>query len=236
MKLDLLASVTVSLAVHAGAAVMVGGWLEKMPPGAPAASPGIEEVIIEFSGGDEVAAEDSSTMEIIIEPQVQDRPQVATAPQEKAVEAPPAPTVMEAPSTIGPAQEASTLNKVAEIAPTRDTPKIIAGNPALKTRGSAPRSTSGGGTTEAEYHARASLVYPMSALRDRAAGRVVLSVELNENGKAVSFSVKVSSGRSDLDDAAMACARRSTYKPYRVDGVAQSRRVDAPFEFKAPRQ
>ena len=55
MKIDLLASITVSIAVHVGAAVVVGGWLEKMPPGTPASAPGIEEVAHPVSHSQEPA-------------------------------------------------------------------------------------------------------------------------------------------------------------------------------------
>lgn len=232
MKIDLLASITVSIAVHVGAAVVVGGWLEKMPPGAPASTPGIEEVIIEFSAGDETAVDDST----VTAAPAQEQPQIATAPPEKSEEAPPAPAIVEAPKTVGAAQEAIGLPKTAEVAPLRDTPKKQAGNPAIKSRGIASRTSSGGGTATAEYRARASLSYPASALRDRAQGRVVLLVDVDENGRAASVTLKESSGRADLDHAAMNCARQSTYEPYRSSGVAQFSRVEAPFEFKAPRQ
>ena len=76
MKLDLFASITVSLAVHVGAAVVVGGWLERMPAGAPASVPGIEEVILEFSDGVETA-DNASTATAAPS---QDQPQIASAP------------------------------------------------------------------------------------------------------------------------------------------------------------
>lgn len=228
MKLDLLASITVSLAVHVGAAAVVGGWLERMPAGAPASVPGIEEVILEISGGDEAAVDDSSATQV----PAQEQPQIATSPPAKPEEAPPAPTVMEAPKAIGPLQEATTTAKVVDQSTTLESPKKSPGNPVLKSRGSTSRSSSGGGTTSAEYRSRASLSYPASALRARAGGRVVLSVELDENGKARSVMVKISSGRSDLDAAAVSCARQSTYEPYRINGIAQSSRVEAPFNFE----
>ncbi len=232
MKIDLLASITVSIAVHVGAAVVVGGWLEKMPPGTPASAPGIEEVIIEFSAGDETAVDDST----VTAAPAQEQAQIATAPPEKSEEAPPAPAIVEAPKTVGAAQEATALPKVAEVTPIRDTAKKQAGNPAIKSRGIASRNSSGGGTTTAEYRARASLSYPASALRDRAQGRVVLLVDVDEKGRAASVTLKESSGRADLDHAAMNCARQSTYEPHRSNGVPQISRVEAPFEFKAPRQ
>ncbi len=232
MKLDLLASITVSLAVHVGAAVVVGGWLSQMPAGALAATLGIEEVIVEISGEDKIAVNDSNATAA----PAPEQPQIEAAPPEKSEEAPPAPMVMETPRTIGPAQEARTVAKDVKVNAPRDTPKNNAGNPVLKSGSASSRTSSGGGSTSAEYRARASLSYPASALRAQAGGRVVLSVELNENGRAVSVTVKVSSGRSDLDAAAVACARQSIYEPYRINGVAQSSRVEAPFEFKAPLQ
>ena len=166
MKLDLFASITVSLAVHVGAAVVVGGWLERMPAGAPASVPGIEEVILEFSGGDETADNVSTATAA----PSQDQPQIASAPPEKSDDALSAPILAEAPREIGPPQKATTPAKVIEQTPIRDTSKKQPGNPALKSRGTSSQTSSGGGSTSAEYRSRASLSYPASALRVKRAG------------------------------------------------------------------
>ncbi len=236
MKLDLLASITVSVAVHAGAVVMVSGWLEQMPPGVPASVPGIEEVVIEITAG-EITAVDDSTATTAPAPDLpqEEQPQITSAPPIKTIDAPPAPTVIETPREIAPPQVVATATKIVEQAPIREKPKKQVGNPTIKSQSTESKITSGGGTTSAKYRSRASLTYPSSALRQRAGGRVVLSVDLDENGKAISVSVIVSSGRADLDAAATACARQSTYEPYRNNGIAQSSRVEAPFEFKLPR-
>ncbi|MEI6535913.1 MAG: energy transducer TonB, partial [Verrucomicrobiaceae bacterium] len=104
----------------------------------------------------------------------------------------------------------------------------------------APAQLGGGGVAEnvssVRYRERASLSYPVSALRQKIGGTVVLLVEIDTTGHATSVTVRQSSGQPDLNAAAIRCARQSTYEPYRVNGIARPCRVEAPFEFKAPRQ
>jgi protein TonB len=231
MKLDLVASIAVSLAVHAGAAVMVGGWLSNLPAGAPIEVPGLEEVTFEMVGGEETPAEEAKVSAEPAEPVTEVR--IAAAPPVEKEDAPPAPKLEEQPRAIGPVQEAATVVKTSVETPAREPVRKPAGNLAVKQRGSTPRGFAGG-TSIANYRSRASLSYPASAMRERVGGRVVLLVSVDENGRATDVSVKQSSGRADLDAAAMACARQSSYEPYRANGVPQTSRVEAPFEFKVP--
>ena len=49
--------------------------------------------------------------------------------------------------------------------------------------------------------------YPRSALRDGASGMTLLNIRVGDDGYTESVSIRRSSGRVDLDRAALACAR-----------------------------
>jgi TonB family protein len=49
--------------------------------------------------------------------------------------------------------------------------------------------------------------YPRSALRDGASGTTVLNIRVGDDGYTETVSIRRSSGRADLDRAALACAR-----------------------------
>ena len=49
--------------------------------------------------------------------------------------------------------------------------------------------------------------YPRSALRDGASGMTLLNIRVGDDGYTESVSIRSSSGRADLDRAALACAR-----------------------------
>ena len=49
--------------------------------------------------------------------------------------------------------------------------------------------------------------YPRSALRDGASGMTLLNIRVSDDGRTESVSIRRSSGRADLDRAALTCAR-----------------------------
>jgi TonB family protein len=230
MKSHLLAGISLSAAVHAGAVVLIGAWLSRQTTGLPHESQVIAEVVFSLETGTETIAQEVLTSEERkLEPETE--PQLPAQPPMEAEETSPAPVIAEAPRAIGPPEPAAPPNKFVQQIPAAGSSKSQSGHRSAGSPAGAPRGLVRGAMA-ANYRMRASLSYPSSALRDRAGGRVVLSVDVDENGRAINVAVKLSSGRADLDSAAIACARQSSYEPYRAGGIAQACRVEAPFEFK----
>jgi len=74
-------------------------------------------------------------------------------------------------------------------------------------------------------------VYPRSATRNGREGRVIVRVLISELGDVSSASVLKTSGYADLDKSALDAAKRASFKPYRVNGIAKSALTDIPFDF-----
>ena len=78
---------------------------------------------------------------------------------------------------------------------------------------------------------QASANYPMASRRMREEGRVVVLVEINNQGLVVSARVDSSSGSPRLDEAALAAIRKARFKPYTRNGVAYAAKAKIPFDF-----
>jgi TonB family protein len=72
--------------------------------------------------------------------------------------------------------------------------------------------------TDAAFIFRAAPQYPPFDVSERNQGTVVLEVTVGPDGRATAISVYSSSGYPNLDKAAIAAARASTFKPPRING------------------
>ncbi|PBS11243.1 hypothetical protein CMZ82_15925 [Lysobacteraceae bacterium NML93-0792] len=76
-------------------------------------------------------------------------------------------------------------------------------------------------------------VYPVAAFRAGASGTVQLRVSVDAKGRLEDVEIESSSGREDLDAAAMDAARQWTYAPGQRDGmpVAGTLRIPVDYSF-----
>jgi protein TonB len=73
--------------------------------------------------------------------------------------------------------------------------------------------------------------YPLSAVRQGAQGRVLLSVEVLPDGRAGRVRLEQSSGHALLDTAAMNTVRTWRFTPARKDGIRTTQAVRIPIDF-----
>jgi len=73
--------------------------------------------------------------------------------------------------------------------------------------------------------------YPLLAKRMNEQGRVVLRVELGEDGRVANATVKTSSGHQRLDDAALGAVKKWRCKPVIRNGAVASAVALQPFSF-----
>jgi periplasmic protein TonB len=76
--------------------------------------------------------------------------------------------------------------------------------------------------------------YPLSAMRARVQGLVLLRVLIDATGHPAQVLVHQSSGNRELDDAARKAVLEALFRPYQVSGVARSAVAFIPIEFKLP--
>ena len=74
--------------------------------------------------------------------------------------------------------------------------------------------------------------YPAAARRHGLQGKVVLRVEVSAEGRAQSVEVKVSSGHSILDEAALDAVRRWRFNPASQNGNPVAGAAEVPIEFR----
>ena len=74
-------------------------------------------------------------------------------------------------------------------------------------------------------------VYPVAAFRAGADGTVQLRVSVDADGRLQDVQVASSSGREDLDAAAIDAARQWTYAPGRVDGLPVAGTLRIPVDY-----
>ena len=129
------------------------------------------------------------------------------------VEAPPVPTPVAVPVAV-PAVTASAASAVAAPAPAQP---------------QAPKNLS---ISSVRRISAPELVYPPTSRRLNESGTVLLSIVVDERGKAVSVTTAQSSGFPRLDNAAIAVAKATIYQPYMENGVPRSFRVEAPYSFE----
>ncbi len=133
--------------------------------------------------------------------------------KQQPVEAPPVPTPPVPAPAATPAVTAPAASAVAAPAPAPQVPRELSISSVRRI--SAPE-----------------LVYPPTSRRLNESGTVLLSIVVDERGKAVSVTTARSSGFPRLDNAAIAVAKATIYQPYMENGVPRSFRVEAPYSFE----
>ena len=98
---------------------------------------------------------------------------------------------------------------------------------------------SGGGAGDAvpsalAYGTQTRIPYPMTALRNRIEGTVVLRVLVGEDGSVKEIEVDKSSGSRDLDRAAREAVMKWKFKPGMRGGVAYAGWARVPINFTLP--
>jgi TonB family protein len=74
--------------------------------------------------------------------------------------------------------------------------------------------------------------YPASALKDKAEGLVETKLYIDKLGAVSKVEITQSSGRKDLDDAALDAAGQYKFTPAKMNGVAVASWVSVPFDFR----
>ena len=244
MKAEVLISLISAVGLHAGL-FCVGGGHRDLPRSTTEIEIGLEagdDAPPAVSASETPAATEEQITETV-ETQPVELPTPPAPPVEADAPAPPdespAPEPMETPPPASPVFE-----KPVEVPPSvtpakpEPAPRKIEKAVSTKKSSKATRSSSsegGGGRgsniSSARYRYRAPLRYPSSAFSQHVGGTVVLTIQINESGRATDVTVKKSSGNNDLDAAAVQCARSSRYEPYRVNGLPEPCSVVAPFQF-----
>lgn len=74
--------------------------------------------------------------------------------------------------------------------------------------------------------------YPASALKDKAEGFVETKLHIDKLGAVSKVEITQSSGRQDLDNAALEAAKQYKFTPARLNGAPVSSWVSVPFQFR----
>lgn len=90
-------------------------------------------------------------------------------------------------------------------------------------------------TADADYKAaewnNPKPLYPLTAVRQEAQGRVLLLVEVLPNGRAGRVTLEKTSGHAILDASAMKTVRLWQFKPAVKDGVFYVQTIRVPIDF-----
>lgn len=167
------------------------------------------------------------------------------APVQSETQAPPAPAAPPAPPAVQP-PEAPVAPKppppqateAAPVVPSEPTP---APTPAPSAP-SAPAATGGQAdvlpsamTADADYKAaelnNPKPLYPLTAVRQEAQGRVLLLVEVLPDGRAGRVTLEKTSGHAILDASAMNTVRLWQFIPARKEGVFVTQTIRVPIDF-----
>lgn len=86
--------------------------------------------------------------------------------------------------------------------------------------------------TAVQYLEPPAPVYPLASRRFGEAGRVVLRVLIDEQGRPAELRLQASSGHRRLDESALAALRAARFRPYTENGVAQRVWALVPINFE----
>jgi protein TonB len=173
-----------------------------------------------------------ATPEPIPTPEPQPTPDVPTPPPEPSPdeEAVPAPQSTPAPN------HQKTLPRHRVQSESRTAAPHSAPGAAAALAGAASRGATGGPlSSRASYRSNPKPDYPPEARRQRQEGVVLISVEVDADGRPVEVSLARSSGFPLLDEAAVQAVRRWTFEPARAGGLAVSSHVEVPVRFSLAR-
>ena len=231
----------VVLALHAA----VVGAIFMAPPEAPKLEQPetimvsvIEAPVAQVAKAEEPAPEaPQPVVEPPPEPQAEPEPETKPDPEpepepEPVVEKPPMPAPKPKPKPKPkpqPKQEAPKQEPKPDTPPAQPTGAPEGSQAKARSRGAA--RPAGAGVQRQYLGAKPSANYPMASRRMREEGRVVVLVEINNQGLVVSARVDSSSGSPRLDEAALAAIRKARFKPYTRNGVAYAAKAKIPFDF-----
>lgn len=156
-------------------------------------------------------------------PAVQPPPEVPVAPKPPPPQPTPVPPEPPAPSDTAPAPTAE-----ASTAPSPQAPAPVQSRATADVLPSAL-------TADADYKAaelnNPKPLYPLTAVRQEAQGRVLLLVEVLADGRAGRVTLEKTSGHAILDASAMNTVRLWQFKPAIKDGVFYAQTIRVPIDF-----
>ena len=229
----------VVLALHAA----VVGAIFMAPPEAPKLEQPetimvsvIEAPVAQVAKAEEPAPEaPQPVVEPPPEPQAEPEPETKPEPEpepEPVVEKPPMPAPAEAQTQAQAAAQAGSAQAGARRTRRPRSPPARPKAARPRKARSRPPPDQPELVSSVEYlGAKPSANYPMASRRMREEGRVVVLVEINNQGLVVSARVDSSSGSPRLDEAALAAIRKARFKPYTRNGVAYAAKAKIPFDF-----
>jgi protein TonB len=166
----------------------------------------------------------------------------APAPVQSEIQAPPAPVTPPAPA-LQPPPEVPVTPKPPPPQPS-DTAPVVPSEPTPTPppAAAAPAPTGGQAdvlpsalTADADYKAaelnNPKPLYPLTAVRQEAQGRVLLLVEVLADGRAGRVTLEKTSGHAILDASAMNTVRLWQFIPARKDGVFVTQTIRVPIDF-----
>ena len=203
----------------------VAYWVSQAPaPVLPVVPPEIPPMTIEFSQPAPPVVEPAPP-EPVVQPVVEPPPPVedelaVKPPPPKPIPKPkpivkPVPKPVAKPAEQPPAPPAPAQPVAAPAPPAPPAPKPVT-----------PASASAG------YLKNPAPEYPSLAMRRGWEGTVVLRVHVLASGKPGEIQIQKSSGRDQLDDAALAAVKRWSFVPAKQGDVAQDGWVSVPIDFK----
>jgi protein TonB len=200
-------------------------WVNQTPPPAlPVVPPEIPPMTIEFSQPAPPVVE-PPPLEPIPQPVVEPPPPVE---DELAVKPPPPKPVPKPKPVVKPLPKP--VAKPVEQAPTPPAPPQPVASPAPAAP-PAPKPVTPA-LANAGYLHNPAPEYPSLAMRRGWEGTVLLRVHVLASGKPGDIQIQKSSGRDQLDDAALAAVKRWSFVPAKQGDVAQDGWVSVPIDFK----
>lgn len=200
---------------------VVAYWVSQAPaPVLPAIPPEIPPMTIEFS----------QPAPPVVEPPPPPPPSPVVEPPPPVVDelaAKPAPKPVPKPKPPAPKPVPKPAPKPVEQAPTPPQPAAPPAPPAPP----APAPVTPA-SANAAYLKNPAPEYPSLAQRRGWEGTVLLRVRVLASGKPGEIQIQKSSGRQQLDDAALAAVKRWSFVPAKQGDVAQEGWVSVPIDFK----
>ena len=165
----------------------------------------------------------------------------APAPVQSETQAPPAPVAPPAPAVqppevpVAPKPPPPQPSDTAPVVPSEPTPAPPSTQPAPAATGGQADVLPSAMTADADYKAaelnNPKPLYPLTAVRQEAQGRVLLLVEVLADGRAGRVTLEKTSGHAILDASAMNTVRLWQFKPAVKDGVFYTQTIRVPIDF-----
>lgn len=203
-------------------------WVNQTPPPAlPVVPPEIPPMTIEFAQPAPPLVEPPPP-EPIAQPVVEPPPPVE---DELAVKPPPPKPIPKPKPVVKPVPKPVAKPVVQPPAPPAPPQPVAAPAPAAPPAPPAPKPVTPA-SASAGYLKNPAPQYPSVALRRGWEGTVLLRVHVLSSGKPGEIQIQKSSGREQLDDAALAAVKRWSFVPAKQGDVALNGWVSVPIDFK----